>query len=309
MSTERLILGWVLVGAVACDGGSASGDTDADTESGATEASPTSGSSDDPSASGGGSGDTGSMSGTSADDTSAGQPDDDTGNASAGTDLPEGDGCCEAHAGASCNEQSVAVCVCAAEPECCVFDWFESCAGLAQSRCGATCESDDSGTPDTDSGSDTAGVACEETFLIQLGAAEAALSGDWSLTTSQSGEGEIAVVDGNADGEVRWDIDIPCDDTWVIWVRLFDQGSADSFFATLDGEPSPPAIFEGGIQGPGQGWNWRDLNWRDPDDPATFIEDPWAPEWGEGTHALALTYRESIAVARIEVTNDPRYQP
>lgn len=309
MSTERLILSWVLVGAVACDSGSGSGETDGATESGTTEAAPTSGASDDPSGAEGSGGVT-SMSGGSQGETSDPDSDDVTGNASAGTDLPEGEGCCEAHAGASCNEQSVAVCVCAAEPECCVFDWFESCAELAQSRCGATCESD-SGTPDTDSGadSDTAGVACEETVLIQLGAGDANLSGDWSLTTSQAGEGEIAVVDGNGDGEVQWDIDIPCDDTWIIWVRLFDQGSEDSFFATLDGEPSPPAIFEGGIQGPGQGWNWRDLNWRDPDDPATFIEDPWAPEWGEGTHALALSFRESIAVGRIEVTNDPDYEP
>ncbi|MCR9160507.1 MAG: hypothetical protein ACE37F_27815 [Nannocystaceae bacterium] len=301
-----MILGCVLVGAVACDGGSSAADTDAQSTE-ETGASPTSGASGGSGSAEGGEGVTGSMSGGSS--TSGASDDDDTGITSAGTGLPDGDGCCDAHAGPSCNEQSVAVCVCAAEPECCVFDWFESCAELAQSRCDAACDSDGSSTSDTDAGSETAGMACDETVLIELGAVDADLSGDWSITTSQAGEGEIAVVDGNADGEVRWDVDIPCDDTWIIWVRLFDQGSADSFFATLDGEPSPPAIFEGGIQGPGQGWNWRDLNWRDPDDAATFIEDPWAPQWAEGQHSIALSYRESVAVARIEITNDPDYAP
>ena len=292
---ERLLGVTLLTWVAACDGGSPSAQTDG-TEGGTAQGS-TTGSSADGTAEG-----TAASSGQGS--TSSGA--DETGGADEG-ELPPGEGCCEAHEGPGCNEQAVAVCVCDESPECCVFDWYETCAERAQGACAAACESDDSGGTDSGQG----GVACRETMLLQLGAAEAMLSGDWALSTSQAGEGQIVVIDPNVGtaGEVLWNIDVPCEDTWTIWVRLFDQGEADSFLATLDGEPSPPAIFEGGIQGLGQGWNWRALNWRDPDDLATFIEDPWAPQWGEGTHALALRYRESIAVARIEVTNDPAYAP
>jgi|GEM_PF-2034432 len=305
---ERLFGVLLLASAVACDGGASSGETDGGSDSGGEA------SGSDPSAGDDTAGDptgaetaTSTSGGTSAGSTSGDATTADAGDTT-GSGLPEGSGCCEAHAGASCDEQTVAECVCADQPECCVFDWLESCAEAAQSQCEATCESDDSGGS-SDSG--TQSMACEDTVFIELGAADASVSGNWGLTTSQVGEGEILVLDlqSGADGEVRWDIDIPCDDTFYIWVRLFDQGQADSFFATLDGEPSPPAIFEGGFAGPGQGWNWRDLNWRDPDDPGTFVADPWAPEWEAGSHALALTYRESFAVARIEVTNDPEYAP
>ena len=299
MTVERFFGVALLLSVAACDGGGAS---PADTEG--TGGPADRGSSTAPPSGGEGEGST-EGTGSSGPVGSSTQGED-SGVADSG--LPPGVGCCEAHEGPGCNEQGVALCVCAESPECCVFDWLETCAQRAQSECAATCESDDSGgTTETGSG----GLACRETQLLQLGAEDAMVSGNWGLSMSQAGVGQIAVINPNAgtSGEVRWEIDVPCEDTWTILVRLFDQGEADSFFATLDGEPMPAAIFEGGIQGLGQGWNWRALNWRDPDDPAIFIEDPWAPLWGEGTHAVALSYRESIAVARIEVTNDPAYAP
>lgn len=304
MWTERLV-GLALLGVIACDDGASGG---VDTDGGSTT-SPATAADDpgDPSAGEGSMGrETQGDAGSTTDGTTT-EPSDPTGG---GSGLPEGEGCCEAHEGPGCNEQGVAACVCAAAPECCVFDWLPTCAQAAQAGCEATCEPGPGGETDGGTGgTGGTGMACEETVLLQLGADDASLSGDWEISTSQTGEGQIAVVDGGGNGEVLWDIDVPCDDTWTIWVRLFDQGAQDSFFATLDGEPSPPAIFEGGILGPGQGWNWRALNWRDPDDLSMFIEDPWAPEWTVGTHALALSFRESIAVARIEITNDPSYEP
>ena len=106
---------------------------------------------------------------------------------------------------------------------------------------------------------------------------------------------------------------MPCDDTYWIWVRYYNQGSNDSYFIKLDGGPDEVAIFEGDCEGGGgmQGnYGWNDINWRAEDGgPCEYVEDPWPQDWAAGVHEVTLSYRESIAVARIIVTNDPDFVP
>lgn len=257
-----------------------------------------------------------------------------------GTDdgpAPSGS-CCEAHAVPGCDQPQISSCVCDLNGACCGVEWNAACAAAAVDVCGAVCGGDsvgesgavDDGPVATDSGPDDTGGfdtggdtdtgpadtgapvgACQAIETIQLEPADAILSGGWMLTMSMLGEGEIIVLDnGQFDGAVRFEPDLPCDDTWYIWVRYWEQGNDDSYFVTLDGQPQPPAIFEGDCGGGGNGWDWALLNWRDDNaPPCNYVEDPWAPSWTAGMHEIELTYRESIAVGRVIVTNDPAFIP
>ena len=221
------------------------------------------------------------------------------------------EGCCEPHASPSCNEPDVADCVCAANAACCAFEWDQACADAAIDACAATCDGG-TGSATGDSGDTGNAGACERTVQIELQAADATLSGGWQLAMSMLGEGEIvALTPGQFDGSVLWEPDVPCDDTWFIWVRYFEDGSDDSYYATLDGEPDPAAVFEGDCTFGGDGWSWALLNWRDEatQGACEYTEDPWAPQWTAGVHAIELSYRETIAVGRIIVTNDEAFTP
>ncbi len=298
-------LGVVAVLAVgACDSGTSAGETDGETEGGSSSAS-TGVDAGEGVTTNPGSGDA-SASGTTG--TSSSSAADTTGGSSGDTGLPDGDGCCDPHQSEGCEEAAVEQCVCAALPQCCLFSWIEECADLAQTRCEATCESDDSGSTGSETGSETGLGACEEPFVLELGVGDATLTGSWMPAVSEVGEGDIAVLMGGADGAVTWDVDVPCDDTWLIWVRYWEQGNDDSYFVTLDGAPKEPAIFEGDCGGGGQGYDWRLLNER-ADAPCVYTQDPWAPQWEAGVHEVAFSYRESIALGRIVVTNDPKYAP
>lgn len=219
-------------------------------------------------------------------------------------------GCCEPHGLAGCEDDAVAQCVCAAAPECCVFEWSSTCVEVATNSCGA-CGATDGGS--SDGGTTGMPVGCDETVQIELAATDATLDGAWAITMSQLGEGEVAAIPmgQQGDGTVTWEVDIPCDDAWHIWVRGIDYGSEDSFYARLDGEPEPAPIFEIGCDFGGMGYSWRELNWRDPDNggPCEYVEDPWVADWTTGLHQFQLEFRESIAVARIIVTNDAAFVP
>lgn len=165
------------------------------------------------------------------------------------------------------------------------------------------------------SGSSTGGGggACMEMLQIEMAPDTATLSGAWQLGMSMLGEGQIINIPnpGNGtDGSILYAPDIPCDATWYIWVRVLDNGSNDSYFATLDGEPNPAAIFEGDCTNQGNGYKWAQLNWRDPmANACQYVEDPWAPMWTAGAHEIAFTYREAQAMGRILLTNDPNLVP
>lgn len=158
----------------------------------------------------------------------------------------------------------------------------------------------------------SAGGACTGTETIRLGVPDATLSGDWETANSAVGEGTIASYDGGMSGEgsVRWEVPIPCEDEWHIWVRFFDDGTEDSFFVQLDGAPEPPVVFEGDCQGFGNSWDWAQLNWRDPAaDTCEYVESPWVPMWDAGPHVVEFTHREADFLGRIIVTNDPNFEP
>jgi len=227
------------------------------------------------------------------------------------TTGPAGDTCCEVHEGPGCDQPDVVDCVCAIEASCCAFEWNQDCVDLAVGDCNATCdEPGTTGDPETTTG---VGNECEDIVEIEMLPSEAIHSGAWELGMSGIGEGEISVIPNpmfGTDGTILYEPDLPCDDTWYIWVRGLNFGTDDSYFATLDGMPMPSAIFEADCEFGGGGYTWAALNWRDPADPScTYVEDPWTPTWTAGIHAIEFGYREINAMGRIVITNDPAFVP
>lgn len=222
------------------------------------------------------------------------------------------DNCCEVHSTPGCAEEAVVECVCAQEAFCCAFEWDQNCVDLAMGDCMATCE--DPGTT-TDEPETTTGEpigACEELLQIEMFPADATHSGGWALSPSMVLPYEISLFDEmfGEDGSILYEPDIPCDSTWYVWVLYWEQGQDDSYFATLDGEPMPEAIFEGDCGGFGQGYSWRLLNWRDQGAMACdYVADPWAPDWTAGVHQIEFSFRESPAMGQILITNDPDFMP
>ena len=171
---------------------------------------------------------------------------------------------------------------------------------------GTTEETTEEGTTEetTEETTDSGGL-CDEVFEIEILAVDADYVG-WAPTMSMLGEGMVLVFDDQQENYVSWDIDIPCEDTWHVWVRGFNAQQDDSYFALVDGEPDPVAIFEIACDfGPfNPEYQWRELNWRDLNAPGCeYVEDPWLQDWDAGVHNLTLAYRESYAVSRIWVTN------
>ena len=171
---------------------------------------------------------------------------------------------------------------------------------------------DGDGDPTTGDGDGdtTGGGACQGEEFIQIEAVDADYEG-WEPVMSMLGEGEIlAWIGDDPEAFVSFDIDVPCDDDWTVWVRAINAGQDDSFFATVDGGPDPAAIFEIACdQGPQNAtYEWNDLNWRE-GGPCEYLEDPWIQTWDAGQHNLTLSYRESYAITRIWVTNTDQMPP
>jgi hypothetical protein len=184
--------------------------------------------------------------------------------------------------------------------------------GSASTTSGASAETGADTGADTGDGSTGGGSACTDLVNIPMSAEDAVLTGSWAVTMSMLGEGMVVSMPmGQTDGTIVWQPDIPCDDTWFVWVRYLDYGGGDSYYARLDGEPAdPPAVFEGGCDDQGMGYDWNDLNWRDEMElPCMYVEDPWSADWTTGVHDIEFSYRESAAIARIIVTNDPDFVP
>lgn len=235
-------------------------------------------------------------------DTGTGDDDDDDGpDTSADSGQAAGGNCCEAHDAPGCNEPQVEACVCQSDATCCVLLWDGVCASAAQDECASACLSDED-----------AGELCQDVGAFTFGAGGAELSGGWSLTESQVGEGTIAVNDNGVPGTVTFNASIDCATTWHVWVRWFlPEFGADEFTVTVDGQPRPAAIFSGDCLGVGgSGWIWSRLNWQEEGaSGCDFVQDPWALPWGAGDHTITFGYRSSSALARIILTNDPDYVP
>ncbi len=236
-----------------------------------------------------------------------------TTNPTTGVDSSSGggsDSCCEAHDSPGCNDDEVVNCVCAQEASCCAFEWEQNCVDMALSECMATCDDPGTTTGDPGSSSGDPGTACTELIDFEMVPSEAIYSGAWMLGMSMVGEGEISVNQQGGPGSFIYEPDIPCDDTWHIWARAFDQGQNDSYFATLDGEPMPEAIFEGGCTNAGNGYVWAELNWREQGAQACdYVQNPWTADWTTGVHQIEFSFRESAAMGRILITNDPNFVP
>ncbi len=128
----------------------------------------------------------------------------------------------------------------------------------------------------------------------------------WSEFESQLGEGTVLLWDEEGPAYVAWNIEIPCEDTWHVWVRATDYKWEDTFYVRIDDEPQDWAIFELACDnGPNDTeYKWNELNWRDLDAPeCTYEIDPWTQEWDQGIHSLALGYRDSVAISKIWLTN------
>jgi hypothetical protein len=173
-------------------------------------------------------------------------------------------------------------------------------------------------TPDpdadtTDTTTDTGDTACAMDMAFEILAVDASAFDGWNPTMSMLGEGMVMAWDQQTmNAFITWDIDVPCDDTWHVWVRGIDQNTTDSFFASVDGQPNPGTIFElDCTPNPNQGtYVWRELNWREMAAPAcTYLLDPWTQDWMLGIHQLTLTYRESNSVSKLWITNTVQLPP
>ncbi len=162
------------------------------------------------------------------------------------------------------------------------------------------------GDGDGDNGDGDGDTACVGDEVIEIEAEDAQDIFGWEPTMSMLGEDVVLNWDMTVpDAYVSWDIDIPCDGDWHIWVRAINAAGDDSFFALVDGQPMPIPIFEINCdQGPNQAvYEWRELNWRDQMAPACeYVEDPWVQTWTAGPHNFTLGYRESYAISKIWLT-------
>jgi len=166
------------------------------------------------------------------------------------------------------------------------------------------------GSDGSTDGSTGTGRTCAGDEVIEVLAIDADTIIGFNQQTSGSGEGEILVHDGETPvASIEWELDIPCDDDWHIWVRALDFQSQDTFFVQVDDGPMPIPIFElDCTDGPQQGsYSWQELNWRDQAAEACdYVENPWVQEnWPAGRHTFTLGYRpdEAFSVVGIWVTN------
>lgn len=127
----------------------------------------------------------------------------------------------------------------------------------------------------------------------------------WDPVMSMVGEGIVLSWDEQVpDAFVEFELDIPCDADWHIWVRAIDAEGLDSFFVEVDGGPMPTPVFEVDCApGPQPAvYRWRELNWRDAMS-CQYVEDPWVQTWTAGPHTFMLGYREAYAISKIWLTN------
>lgn len=148
---------------------------------------------------------------------------------------------------------------------------------------------------------------CGQDLFIEIEAVDADEILGWTPTMSMFEEGLVLAHEEDVrEDYVRFNLTIPCEDDWHVWVRGTDLTTMDSYFVSIDGFPNPQGIFELDCtpQPNDTTYVWKELNYRDAEnDPCESIADPWVFAWSAGPHTLELRYRESLAVARIYVTN------
>ena len=165
----------------------------------------------------------------------------------------------------------------------------------------------ESTTTESTSESTTGSSACESEMSFLIPAVNYASAYGWQPYMSMLGEGMVLdLPDGVTEAVATYELDIPCDDTWHIWIRAIDYQQYDSLWVMVDDQPAEWAIFEVDCSdGPmDAAYKWNELNWRlDGANPCQYVEDPWTQEWTAGIHTLALGYRDSYAISKIWFTN------
>jgi hypothetical protein len=172
----------------------------------------------------------------------------------------------------------------------------------------STSESTSSTTESTsESTSETGSDACESEMSFLIPAVNYTSAYGWQPYMSMIGEGMVLdIPDGVTEAVAEYELDIPCDDTWHVWVRALDYQQYDSLWVRVDETPVEWAIFEVDCtDGPMESmYKWNELNWRvDGANPCQYVEDPWTQEWTKGIHTLELGYRDSVAISKIWFTN------
>lgn len=208
---------------------------------------------------------------------------------------------------------------------------FDSASELTGGGSGAGTVSDD-GLGDSDGGHDgatddgatgsAAGVDCTQTHVLTVLVSEAEIVPPMQRGQSELGEGEFAFSEVEGDGLIRFDVDVPCNDTFWIWGRVLDQqdgttleNDPDSFYVSIDGGPAVTWFYGCQTSDTSGVWSWAlaDDNefQRDCD-----LAEPMAPWLDAGPHTVELRNREPIngngqhaGVARILVTNGPDHVP
>lgn len=130
--------------------------------------------------------------------------------------------------------------------------------------------------------------------------------------TSMLGEGQIAVIDPSGSeptGTITFTVNLECGGPWYTWVRAYDNDTFDSFYAQIDGQPATPGIFEADCSSGGSTWRWSLLSYRtERQQICETTEELWTMN-GNDVHALQFSFRESEALARILLTQDPFFTP
>ena len=108
---------------------------------------------------------TGGMDGTTdtgGNDTTAAMDSTGPSESTTGTDTGMGTGedlgCCTPHDSPSCDDETVAECVCARSAFCCAFEWDAQCVDVAENECGGCGMTDDGNTDTTDDGATDTGT-------------------------------------------------------------------------------------------------------------------------------------------------------
>ncbi|MBW2260426.1 MAG: hypothetical protein JRG91_00515 [Deltaproteobacteria bacterium] len=118
-----------------------------------------------------------------------------------------------------------------------------------------------------------------------------------------------------SDGQAAIDIEIPCEDTYVLWGLVWwESGSEDSFYWSWDAIPSDRPVWDVMQQcgtSIARDWYWDQVTYRtDTGFCDTPEEDPALMDLTAGTHTFYLTGRERLsAVAEFILTNDLGYTP
>jgi hypothetical protein len=142
-------------------------------------------------------------------------------------------------------------------------------------------------------------------------------SGFGTETSSREHIGQfIEAVAWDSRGQASIELEIPCDDTYVLWgLAWWEQMESDSFYWSWDSVPSDPPVWDLMQQGCspsiGRDWYWDQVSSRietgycgDPE------EDPALMDLTAGTHTFYLFTRERMsAVAEFILTNDLAFTP